>query len=330
MKGVYQEWAIAAQHITGIKGVIHKSYDSLEEAKKAFAESYSEVLKAKPAEQTRQLQNIGRVQRQSIDQLRSIKTREEVIEPTQQKFDDMITKLKGYSEVDTTKGYYLHQRIPTITPKVIVLPKASPALAYEFFTLGLLDTIYTSTGEELRLFPSKMQNMIRQYIKIVAKGNQIFLRFYSSFPIFGDDGKVLIPAISYIMMGSSSEDYPVRDIMSPDWVISQKEQVEAFVLPYNKSRGIYSESMTKVSYYNKRDIIIISKYNKKLSKEDGELLAEFDTPYLCLEGIFTSLPEDFKKEVCTLLQKDEYHLCKLCTLANTATTSSNEEKAEAM
>jgi hypothetical protein len=44
MKGVYQQWAIAKQHIDG-KNVRHKAYPTLEEAKITYIVVYKEMTK---------------------------------------------------------------------------------------------------------------------------------------------------------------------------------------------------------------------------------------------------------------------------------------------
>ncbi|GJT89858.1 enzymatic polyprotein [Tanacetum coccineum] len=179
-RGIYNDWAIASTHIIG-KSVSHKSYLTKEAAEKALGESYKtvtteEVQKSQQFVSLNQHLQSQTAKLNAINKMKNVPTtseREEMRRPSVENFQRLWDSLISYNDVHTTMMFYPKKR--DTGPKAVFFPQASSRDVYDYFIHGLVDSLYFhgSNPRELQEFPPKVQNTIKVYNDLFAKGREV-------------------------------------------------------------------------------------------------------------------------------------------------------------
>ena len=151
MKWIYDEWHKAAPFKTN-KNVIHQSFPTIDDAKRALEESSKKNKSIETSFKDRLLLGGGgsmqpTVKMTPIGKIPTIATiigTKEVqnqIKPTLEKFLENFDEINTYPENTKYKHIYPknHQGLG---PKAIVLPEASPITTINLHSFGLIETLY--------------------------------------------------------------------------------------------------------------------------------------------------------------------------------------------
>nr|GEU93500.1 hypothetical protein [Tanacetum cinerariifolium] len=76
----------------------------------------------------------------------------------------------------------------------------------------LKQLLCSNSPKELQEFLTKVQTAIKVYNDLFAKGQELYLKMHSSFPIFNRERKLVVPSITIAQLGVSNQDYPSKDI----------------------------------------------------------------------------------------------------------------------
>lgn len=214
MKGIYDEWHKAAQHIHGQPSIIHKKYPTIEEAKKALGGSYAAITNA-PASPKNSKVLLGRFKTPStptIDSIHTIESKMKALKVTQKKYNDYMEILYNYKDQHKLLHFYPKYR-DSIGYKAIILPEASSLTTYELFKNGLADTIYFSNPKILNDFPERIKQTISNYFKRFAKERPCYIKLFSTHPTFSIQGEEDMPSYSVLQIGISNGDMPLMDTL---------------------------------------------------------------------------------------------------------------------
>nr|GEU54627.1 reverse transcriptase [Tanacetum cinerariifolium] len=151
----------------------------------------------------------------TINRMKNIPTtnkRVEMRKPSVENFQRLWDSLISYNDVHTSMMFYPKRR--EIGPKVVFFPQASPKDVYDYFIHGLVDSLYFhgNNPKELLEFPPKVQNAIKVYNDLFAKGRELYLKMHSSFSIFNRERKLVVPSVTIAQLGVSNQDYPSKDV----------------------------------------------------------------------------------------------------------------------
>ncbi len=101
-KGIYVAWSTVAPMINGVKGVIHKSYSTLEAAKKALAE-FEQNQNLRPPTPIVQTERKNQTRQEFEKEVRTIPTF------TQEVRMQVLQTFRSWKDGDQhTKGFYLN------------------------------------------------------------------------------------------------------------------------------------------------------------------------------------------------------------------------------
>nr|GEW79872.1 hypothetical protein [Tanacetum cinerariifolium] len=323
MGGIYNDWAIASTHIIG-KNVLHKSYLIKEVAEKALGESYKtvtteEVQKSQQFVSLNQHLQSQTAKLNAINRMKNIPTtseREKKRRPSVENFQRLWDSLISYNDVHTTMMFYPKRR--EIKPKATFFPQASPKDVYDYFIHGLVDSLYFygSNPKELQQFPPKVQNAIRVYNDLFAKGRELYLKMHSSFPIFNSEKKLVVPSITIAQLGVSNQDYPSKDVNMEPTTPTLDDLALSFFRVYTGSSkigpGPGRTDKVRINYYSK-NLLIYSHFLEKINKVQIKALADFEDQFETFLGLLTPLPEDLKQLLCGYLSRTPRHHCQYCS-----------------
>lgn len=309
MEGIYDEWHKCAQFINGQSNIIHKSYNTLAEAKEALESSkvqrssirnskiqslnYRETLVSQPE---RKLPVIGKIPNARITNIATRSEKEILKQPSFEKFKECYNQLANYSEKDKIFNFYPVIRLGNV-PKAVTLPGSSPLQVAQFFIHGLLDTIYLTNFSEISELPSGINQAIKIYKNKVANDREMFAKFYSSYPIFRNS-EIIIPSFSVIQLGVSNRQYPSIDIpkkheLSQELMDEQTGKCLAGLLGITSQKN--NKSTIKINYWKPPTIIIFSAHNHIIDERGLEALAAFEASFLNLyEEPLNRLPPQIK------------------------------------
>ncbi|XP_019244614.1 PREDICTED: uncharacterized protein LOC109224493 [Nicotiana attenuata] len=199
-KGIYQDWSQITPMINGVSGAIHKSFATLEGAKKAYAE-FQQIAKIKapaiPPEPIIPTQRKLAVDRQQL--YASIKKKEEMPKAfnfTKERRSEAVQAIFEWKEGEQQlKGSY-----PTYFKsqvKVILLPEVNLVLAYSMFLLGMVKQIIVfDSFKHLENFPPKMVDSIKRLWE-VTRIRTLCITIRSSIPLFAEED-IRVPSLSVI------------------------------------------------------------------------------------------------------------------------------------
>nr|GEU48596.1 hypothetical protein [Tanacetum cinerariifolium] len=303
-RGIYNDWAIASTHING-KSVSHKSYITKEATEKALAESYKtvtteEVQKSQQFVSLNQYLQSQTAKLNAINRMKNIPTtseREERRKPYVKNFQRLWDSLISYNDVHTTMKFYPKRR--ETGPKTIFFPQASPKDVYDYFIHGLVDSLYFqgNNPKELQEFPPKVQNAIKVYNDLFAKGRELYLKMHSSFLIFNSEKKLVVPSVTIAQLGVSNQDYPSKDVNMEPTTPTLDDLALSLFRVYTGSSKIRSgpgrTDKVRINYYSK-NLLIYSHFQEKINEVHIKALAYFEDQFETFSGLlapFTRRPQ---------------------------------------
>ncbi|GKB02849.1 enzymatic polyprotein [Tanacetum coccineum] len=319
-RGIYNDWAIASTHIIG-KSVSHKSYLTKEAAEKALGESYKtvtteEVQKSQQFVSLNQHLQSQTAKLNAINRMKNVPTtseRQEMRRPSVENFQRLWDSLISYNDVHTTMMFYPKKR--ETGPKAVFFPQASSRDVYDYFIHGLVDSLYFhgNNPRELQEFPPKVQNTIRVYNDLFAKGREVYLKMHSSFPIFNRERKLVVPSITIAQLGVSNQEYPSKDVnMEPTTPTLDDLALSLFKVYTGSSKigsGPGRTEKVRINYYSK-NFLIYSHFQEKINEVQMKALADFEDQFETFSGLLAPLPEDLKQLLCGHLSRTPRHHCQ--------------------
>lgn len=321
-RGLYNKWEIAAQHING-NNVVHKSFDTKEEAQKALEEdkTYAATVRRPPAKEKltiipkRGFNPAERIrQLKTVDQIRAAKT------VSEEEFHQILTSVEKYQDVHTTMGFYLVSHFAG--PKCIFVEGSEPLTLYRYAQAGVIDTVYTDTGNEFNEFPMSFISKIKEYITKFSKGRKVFVKFKSSYPVY-EDGQIKVPTIHLVYYGVAGQSLPpvgTAEAFSEESVARSLSILYQALQKIEEEINYYEEAkiesvpggFTKVLYRG-AETLLYSKFPKPTSEGGKKAIVEFSKPLENLTGVLASLPRDIAIRYClSLADKGTNHKCANC------------------
>nr|GEW68164.1 enzymatic polyprotein [Tanacetum cinerariifolium] len=322
-RGIYNDWAIVSTHIIG-KSVSYKSYLTNEAAEKALGESYKTVT----TEEVQKLQQFvslnQHLQSQTtklnvINRMKNVPTpseKEEMRRPSVEKLQRLWDSIISYNDVHTTMMFYPKTR--ETEAKAVFFPQASPKDVYDYFIHGLVDSLYFhgNNPKELQEFPPKVQNAIKVYNDLFAKGRELYLKMHSSFPIFNKERKLIVPSVKIAQLGVSNQDYPSKDVnMEPTTPTLDDLALSLFRIFTRSSKigsGPRRTDKVIINYYSK-NLLIYSHFEEKINEVQIKALSYFEDHFETFSGLLAPLPEDLKQLLCGYLSRTSRHRCQYCS-----------------
>lgn len=326
-QGIYDHWSKAAIFITGEKGIIHKKYISLKEAKEALEdhrrkESYAEVTR-RPDQKNkeaipegRKIPIIGKIPRTSLT-ISKIQTKQQIEDNcriTRKIMEKEYNFLLHYKEEDKETSIY-----PIDSgyqgPKAVILPEADPIRAYMLYQAGLASCIYFNNADMFKFFPAKMKTAITNVISKIVRGKEGFLRCFGTIPEFNEEGEVTQSAIQLCQIGVSNKNYPAIGRHEP-----REDEDELDYLANNYvlilTKGIKVNGRIN---YSAPSTIIWSHQARDASELDRRIMNDFLAKLINNNFEYTKAVKEF---LCQKMQKEfpEDHICQQCV------TSGSEEE----
>nr|GEU92229.1 enzymatic polyprotein [Tanacetum cinerariifolium] len=323
-QGIYTDLATASTHIIE-KSVSHKSYLTKEAAEKALEESYK-IIATEETQKSEQFVSLNQhLQSQTkklnaFNRMKNIPTakeKEEMRRPTVENFQRILDSLMNYNEVHATMLFYPKKR-RNIGPKAVFMPEASPKDIYDYYVHGLVDTIYINgeTLKELQEFPLKVQDIIKGYKEVFAKGRELFLKIRSSYPIFDKEQKHIVPSIIVAQLGVSNKGYPEKDEKIECAPPTIEDLVYSFmeVLVGSSKIGIGPRHKDKIKInYCSKNLLIYSKFQERIDEVQLKVLSDFEDQIELFSGLLAPLPEDLKQKLCSYMTRNTRHHCYYCS-----------------
>lgn len=306
MKGVYSKWSIAKQHIVG-HNVRHKSYKTLEEAKKAFDGAYREISTSKDIKTSGTMVSQRKL---SIDKIRNINKKEDKTTS----FDDFIRRwswLTDYKEEYSLECFYPYNQ--NGCAKAITFPGIDKELLKSFFNNGMLHTVYLKeapekTYMELQFLPKEVKEVAARFNRNFAKGREIFLQFSSTYPYFDND-EVIQEANHLIKIGISNGAYPKASTFECTY-----EQISVFcqtsIDMLKVSRRLGSTVTRFRVLAEGLHTVIFSDFTKEAKEKDIEAILNFETTIT--QKVGENLPLLVAEGLCKEFRKFKGHACKIC------------------
>lgn len=305
-RGIYRDWHTVARLTQGMSKILHKSYNTEEEANKAFAESNKEITTSIPT--TSQITTLNKPEAT----IAKIPTFQERLQQKQkmsvQAFKNYWKSITKYSEAATTLGFYPTNR--SNTPKVVFVPGAAPMTIYQYFRYGFTDTIYFTSEQAFSEFPQKFQNAIKFFkTKVVKEEKVLFLRTHTSYPLLkGETG--LIPSLSVCRIGVASGDYLLRDEFPEDLTLTRETMMRILAGVYFASQSLtskeYGKNNIRINYCDETSIIY-STSSKPITEDQIELLNAFQSPFNTFEGLLAPLDDVEKRQLCEMIRNRQTH-----------------------
>ncbi|GKD33663.1 hypothetical protein Tco_1249172, partial [Tanacetum coccineum] len=166
--------------------------------------------------------------------------------------------------------------------------------------------------KELQEFPPKVQNAIKVYNDLFAKGRELYLKMYSSFLIFNKERKLVVPSITIAQLGVSNQDYPSKDVNMEPTTPTLDDLALFLFRVYTGSSKIGSGSgrmdKVRINYYLK-NFLIYSHFQEKINEVQIKALAYFEDQFETFSGLLAPLPEDLKQLLCMYLSRTPRHHC---------------------
>ncbi|GKC67772.1 hypothetical protein Tco_1100370 [Tanacetum coccineum] len=241
--------------------------------------------------------------------------REEMRRPSVENFQRLWDSLISYNDVHTTMMFYPKKR--DTGPKAVFFPQASSRDVYDYFIHGLVDSLYFhgSNPRELQEFPPKVQNTIKVYNDLFAKGREVYLKMHSSFPIFNRERKLVVPSITITQLGVSNQEYPSKDVNMEPTTPTLDDLALSLFKVYTGSSKIGSGSgrteKVRINYYS-MNFLIYSHFQEKINEVQMKALADFEDQFETFSGLLAPLLEDLKQLLCGHLSRTPRHHCQYC------------------
>ncbi|KAL2328017.1 hypothetical protein Fmac_021444 [Flemingia macrophylla] len=310
-KGLYTSWVVVKSHVSG-KNIAYKGFENNEEALKDF-ETYQEskyknaLLKRKGKKKKKEVL----IKSESfLSGLMTTSAKNERKTLTVDRFQKTWDLISNFQESYTTLGFYPRNRVTG--PKVIIHSSTDPMTVSDFYISGLIDTIFIDDLKVLSELPIKLQAAVRFYKEKIAKGQEVFMKFYSSYPYIEGD-KVKIKPFHLIRLGSSNKEYgTIAEGLNQTY--DQEKFLASIMGVYFQSiiLGSPSKENIKINYYGEQ-AIVYSNFYKKITEKELKMVFEFEEPFSKLSGVFEDQDEDLKRKICSVLKVRKGHDCPYCT-----------------
>nr|GEW57140.1 enzymatic polyprotein [Tanacetum cinerariifolium] len=301
-RGIYNDWTIASTHIIR-KSASHKSYLSKEAAEKALGESYKTVT----TEEVRKLQQFVSLNQHlqsqtsklnAINRMKNVPTtseREEMRRLPVEIFQRLWDSLISYNDVHTTMMFYPKRR--ETRPKAILFPQASLKDVYDYFVHGLVDSLYFHgyCPRELQEFLPKVQDAIKVYNDLFAKGRELYLKMHFSFPIFNRERKLVVPSNTIAQLGGKKAHRTINHNST-----ARSKQ------PRLPSKDVNMKPTTPTLDDLALSLFRVFTGSSKIGSGPGRIdkaLADFDDQFKTFSGLLAPLQEDLKQLLCRSLCK---------------------------
>lgn len=175
--------------------------------------------------------------------------------------------------------------------KIMALKGANPTKIRQCFEAGILDTIYPDENlAELQELPSTILEAIQRFVnrpRIKENGKGCFLRLWCSIPDW--EGEKFLPGYCLGKIGPNNENFS-----NPPEVEMAIEEIDHGSLPVlryldlmdieDEVQKLKPTDRIKVNYYS-GNCLLISRFNKEVSREDWERIQKFRTKIGQLDGI---------------------------------------------
>ncbi|GJY36882.1 hypothetical protein Tco_0422260 [Tanacetum coccineum] len=198
-------------------------------------------------------------------------------------------------------------------PKAVFYPQASAKDVYDYFIHGLVDSLYfhDNNPKELKEFPPKVQNAIKVYNDLFAKGRELYLKMHSNYPIFNRERKLVVPSITIAQLGVSNQDYPSNDVnMEPTTPTLDDLALSLFRVFVGTSKigsGLGQTDKVRINYYSK-NLLIYSHFQEEINEVQMKALADFEDQFETFSGLLKPLPADLKQLLCGYKHEHGYYL----------------------
>ena len=305
-KGIYNSWSTIAPMINGVKGAVHKSYISLEAAKKALAE-FEQNQKLKPP-----------MPSALKPEDRKIQTRKEILREIPKRIAHEFThevrmqtlqEIRSWKEDDQkTKGFYLSN--VSGQSRVVLLPEADPEFAYNCFLMGIIKQVFLidETYNVISRFPGGLITAIKRYKETIKSEVSIYIR--SSQPKY-ENQQVKIPSISVITANFFAKRFPPMDYYE-EIIINDEEFYKSIAEVFKKSQGITERSKVRIAYKSPTCIGFVSAKDP-IREEQIREVCLFEEQFKTLaHGMLDHLSKEEKQVACQHLRTFPYHACDFC------------------
>nr|GEY97888.1 hypothetical protein [Tanacetum cinerariifolium] len=161
----------------------------------------------------------------------------------------------------------------------------------------------------------KVQNAIKVYNDLLAKGRELYLKMHSSFLMFNRERKLVVPSVTIAQLGVSNQDYPSKDVnMEPTTPTLDDLALSIFRVFTGSSKigsgpGPGRTDKVRINYYSK-NLLIYSHFQEKINEVQ---IADFEDQFETFSGLLTPLPEDLKQLLCSYLSRTPRHHCQHCS-----------------
>nr|QOJ37923.1 ORF6 protein [Grapevine-associated caulimovirus] len=328
--GIYASWPEASKAISGISGLIHKSFTNRIDAEGSLANYRMPKLTfaqkvVQPVQPKNKFTFIGNISKPTKVTIEGIKEELRTISP--EKFFELYNKARKHSGESMEEDCFFTTDVMN-TSKYNLLEGSDPKFAYQLFQCGLIENVYPSSNlMELQYFPENFKKAIRNFRRRVkATDRPVYLNFTSSLVDWTDLGEVLTP-YHFIKLGLAS---PNREVKTPQ-VLEEKvfsieslydERARSLLKIYKELKKINTRRDMRVNYATTR-ILMVSHSSQPLPEEDAVKVGH-------LEARFISGQLDVGKKTseyfCFLCKKDSNHvsLCVNCGKCKEPVTSEED------
>ncbi|XP_060202784.1 uncharacterized protein LOC132631209 [Lycium barbarum] len=320
--GLYNSWGIASSHIHG-KNVKHESFKTKEAAQAAFDEyqkKYSTKL-IRPVLDTKHsgknMVVIGKTTHLR-DMMKNVfenneGSTNEALSASLASFCRNWRMIADYREEYSKQGFYPKYGGQGCL-RAVFIEDADPTMVYSFFVNGMVDSIYTRSIKVLSQFPHRFQQLVRRYMDNFAKGQVIYLRVRSTYPVFDDSDKanLLVPSRALINMGIAGKSgLPPKDIpIYPE--VDGIAMATAYAGLFKALADFGEQPTIRVHYSNGRNIVVYTKNSKPISPEGAIHLVTMEKCFYNFSGILQQIPLDLQRMICQMIRHNRNHLCSFC------------------
>jgi hypothetical protein len=329
--GIYGTWPEASKAISGICGLIHKSFENRIEAEGSYKEfnmpklltpndfiktlvdregsSYRNKVRDSPP--TNRFTFLGKT---TIAGNPTEHFKEGLRKITPELFFQFYNKARVHTGESMEEDcFFTTDR--NNGSRYNLLDGSDPKFVYQLYQCGLIDNIYPSNNlVELSFFPENFKRTIRNFRKrIKAADRPIYLKFYSSIIDWNDNGEELIP-YHFIKLGLAS---PKREVPQPfyqepketDPDSLHEERAHLLSTIFQELRKINAHSDIRINYSTTK-VLIYSQSNTTLLEEDQQKIIEYEARFI---GGILDINLKTRHLFCQLNRKrGTDHLCNYC------------------
>ncbi|AAP82459.1 putative transactivator factor [Cestrum yellow leaf curling virus] len=325
-KGIFSDWSQIAPLITGVKGAVHKSYPTMEAAKKALKDA--EQMNGLKASSLEKLQpRVPAKKRQSIQEMvmarggfkQNTPQNTYVFSPENR---TMVNKkiFEWKKDEPNSEFYPIEIRGQT---KIVLFPGADPVFAYTAYLMGYVKQIIIfEEFKFLSCFPRLFANCVEKFYNKIGRRETV-INVRSSFPLLDETMKIRIPAINVAVMAMFNKQFePFAEEIKLD--IQLEDVLASIEGVYERTQKIDERSKLKV-WYQSDSTILFGTSPKEIEDVDIRSLLRFEEMFKAMEtGPLVNLQDEERKILCQKMQKYKGHSCQLCKSESSGPQTSEE------